>query len=93
MSFRVEYHPLVVKRDIPKPDPTTKSRIRQAIERKLMSHPEVFGVPLRHSREGHRKLRVGDYRVVFILKGSCVRVLLIEHRSVVYSLLLQRASK
>ncbi len=92
MNFRIEYHPLVVKRDIAKLDSIFKQRIKNAIEQKLMTNPELFGIPLRHSRDGHRKLRVGDYRVVFVLKKNVVRILLIEHRSTVYSLLEKRKS-
>ncbi len=29
-----------------------------------MIEPDVFGFPLRRSRKGHRKLRVGDERVL-----------------------------
>jgi len=91
MNFRVEYHPLVVKLDLPKLDSIIKLRIRQAIEKKLMEHPEIFGIPLRHSRKGHRKLRVGDYRIVFVIKNATVKILIIEHRSTVYAVLARRS--
>ncbi len=90
MTYRLEYHALVVKQDIPKLDQMMRKRIKKAIEQKLLIYPEIFGIPLRHSRDGHRKLRVGDYRVVFVLKQKLVRILLIEHRSVVYGVLKTR---
>jgi mRNA interferase RelE/StbE len=34
--------------------------------------------------KGHRKLRVGDYRVIFRIEGTVVLVLAILHRSVIY---------
>lgn len=89
IKFTVKYHPAVVSVDIPKLDQTIKERIKFAIEQKLMTAPEIFGLPLRRSLIGHRKLRVGDYRVVFRVIGQVVYVLVIEHRSVVY----ERAEK
>ena len=90
MSFAILYHPLVIKKDIPKLGAETKKRIKQAIESKLTTHPEVFGIPLRHSRSGDRKLRVGAYRVVFHLTGTRVKIDAIEHRSVVYNVFEKR---
>ncbi len=90
MSYAVEYHRLVVRDDIPKLDSVIKSRIKAAIEQKLMTRPDIFGIPLRHSTEGHRKLRVGDYRVIFRIEGKKVIIFIIEHRSVIYKTLLNR---
>lgn len=77
----------------PKLGSVTKKRIRGAIESRLMTRPEIFGLPLRHSKKGDRKLRVGDYRVIFRIGRSQVKVYLIEHRSVVYKMLMQRVRK
>ncbi|MBF8280715.1 MAG: addiction module antitoxin RelB [Candidatus Magasanikbacteria bacterium] len=86
MNYEIEYHQLVVHEDIPKLDDAIKQRIKSAIERKLMTRPEIFGVPLRHSAKGHRKLRVGDHRVVFRIEGMKIIILIIAHRSIVYKL-------
>ncbi|MFA5946612.1 MAG: type II toxin-antitoxin system RelE/ParE family toxin [Patescibacteria group bacterium] len=93
MSFAVSYHPLVVKEDIPKLGAAIRKRTKSAIETKLMTRPEVFGIPLRHSKSGDRKLRVGDYRVIFRIKGKKINIYLIEHRSVVYKMLMNRVRK
>lgn len=82
--YTVHYHPLVVRQDIPKLDAVMRRRIKIAIEQKLTTDPETFGVPLRRSLRGYRKLRVGDYRVVFRIAGATVYVLAIMHRSIVY---------
>lgn len=82
--YTVQYHPQVVRQDIPKLDAVVRQRIRGAIEQKLTFNPETFGVPLRRSLRGYRKLRVGDYRVVFRVGGAIVYVLAIMHRSIVY---------
>lgn len=85
MSFVIEYHEAVVKHDIPNLPDKIKSRIKQAIEEKLMSSPEVFGKPLRRSLKGYRKLRVSDYRIIFEIKKNKVKIFIIQHRSVVYT--------
>lgn len=82
--FTVLYHLKVVKDDIPALSAVWKEQVRSAIEEKLMLTPENYGKPLRQSLRGYRKLRVGDYRVVFRIERSTIYVLAILHRSVVY---------
>ncbi len=84
MSFEIIYHPLVVHDDIPKLPSQWKSKIQKSIETRLITHPETYGKPLRRSLKGYRKLRVGDYRVIFLLEKHIVKILAIQHRSVVY---------
>jgi mRNA-degrading endonuclease RelE of RelBE toxin-antitoxin system len=49
-----------------------------------MTEPDLFGKPLRKSLLGFRSLRVGEYRVIFLIKGKTVEVYMIAHRSRVY---------
>jgi mRNA interferase RelE/StbE len=84
MIFEIIYHEAVIKEDISKLDNTTKHRIKTNIEKKLLSRPEVFGKPLRRSIKGYRKLRVGDYRVIFRIQEKQVKIFAIQHRSEVY---------
>jgi mRNA-degrading endonuclease RelE of RelBE toxin-antitoxin system len=49
-----------------------------------MTHPLEFGKPLRYSLKGTRRLRVGDYRVIFIIEKDAVLVVKIGHRRDVY---------
>lgn len=82
--FVVSYHYLVVRNDIPKLSENWKKEIKKAIETKLVTRPEVYGKPLRKSLKGYRKLRVGDYRVIFRIDNREAKILVIAHRSVVY---------
>lgn len=84
MNFKILYHPRVVKNDIPRLPKTIKERIRKAIEEKLITRPDLYGKPLRRSLKGYRKLRVGDYRVIFRIEEATVKIFIIQHRSVVY---------
>jgi len=84
MSFEIHYHETVTPEDIPRLSASTKVRLKAAIEQKLIAHPETYGRPLRKSLKSYRKLRVGDYRVIFRIENQTVKIFLIQHRSVVY---------
>lgn len=84
VNFEIIYHPLAVKEDLPKLGTPDKNNIKKAIENKLATSPEIFGKPLRRSLKGYRKLRVGDYRVIFRIEGATVKIFYIGHRLVVY---------
>lgn len=83
-NWEVRYLECVVNGDIPALSSSDRQRIRQAVELKLTSRPELYGKPLRFSLKGARSLRVGDYRVLFVLEGRRVLVIGIFHRSVAY---------
>ena len=84
MSLEIRYHEAVVKEDIPCLSGEWKTRIKTAIETRLFSLPDLYGKPLRRSLKGYRKLRVGDYRVIFRIEEKTVKIFIIGHRSAVY---------
>jgi mRNA interferase RelE/StbE len=85
VKFRIEYLESVVRRDIPSLSAAARGQIRMAIARKLGSHPVEFGKPLRYSFRGARRLRVGDYRVIYTIEPpDLVVVVKIGHRREVY---------
>lgn len=84
LAFEIVYAKIVVEEDIQRLAPPWKIKIQAAIEEKLFEYPDVYGKPLRRSLKGYRKLRVGDYRIVFRITESKVLIFAILHRSVVY---------
>ena len=85
MTYRIDYLESVVEKDIPKLSRTARQQVRRAIEKKLTAHPVEFGMPLRYSLKGARRLRVGDYRVIYgIEPPATVLILRIGHRREVY---------
>lgn len=84
MEFTVRYHPEVKAIDLPMINVKMRERIRRAIESRLMTAPQEFGLPLRKNLGGFWKLRVGDFRVVFKVEGEMVYILAIRHRRSVY---------
>jgi mRNA interferase RelE/StbE len=77
---KIIYHPKVVQEDIPQLDSEIARRIQKAIESKLMIDPAGFGVFLHGSLHGYRKLRVGDWRIVYKLTDQEVRIITIGKR-------------
>lgn len=88
--YQITYHELVVSEDIKKLWGKEKMIIKNAIESKLTVSPEIFWIPLRNSLKWYRKLRVGDYRVIFKLEFNFIKIFAIKNRSVVYDLIYKR---
>jgi len=85
-GWHIFYADSVLKEDIPRLGQAERQRIRQAIETKLMRDPIHFGKPLRYSLSGQRSLRVGDYRVLFLVDAQerNVKITAIGHRRDIY---------
>ncbi len=84
--WQVIYADSVIKKDIPALSITTAKRIKKAIDEKLLRNPIAFSKPLQYSLKNQRRLRVGDYRVLFALdfEKKIIRVTSIDHRRDVY---------
>lgn len=85
-SYHVEYLEIVLKEDLPALPKAVRATIKKAVEERLMVDPVGFGKPLRYSLKGHRRLRVGDYRLVYRIdvKKETVIIIAIKHRKDVY---------
>jgi mRNA interferase RelE/StbE len=85
VTYRIEYLESVVDEDLPKLTKSVRKQVRTAIERKLASHPVEFGKPLRFSLKGARRLRVGDWRVIYKIETpDLVLIVKIGHRREIY---------
>jgi mRNA interferase RelE/StbE len=83
--YRIEYLASVVDEDIPALAKNVRQQIKAAIETKLVSHPIEFGKPLRYSLTGARRLRVGDWRIIYKIEPpDVVLVVKIGHRREIY---------
>lgn len=90
MTFVLRYHPDVKSKDIPSLNKTLKTRIKKAVETRLIDSPQQYGEPLRKTLKGYWKLRVGDYRVVYKIVDKEVWILGIIHRKDVYERIKKR---
>jgi len=84
MPYTIQYLEEVVRYHIPALDSSAKRLIQKTIEERLMHDPIRFGKPLQYSLKGHRRLRVGDYRIVYRIQGKVVLIIAIKHRREVY---------
>ena len=82
-SFNIIYHP-DIRQDIARIPKNIRQIIARAIEERLGTDPEQFGEPLRRGLHGFRKLRVGDYRIIYEINKQNVEILLIGHRKDAY---------
>ncbi|MCI0556915.1 MAG: type II toxin-antitoxin system RelE/ParE family toxin [Nitrososphaera sp.] len=84
MTYHIEYYGAVFREDIPRLSNEVLKRLEETIYTKLTTHPEIFGKPLRASLRGHRTLRNGDYRVIYRIEHTNVRVIVMRHRKDAY---------
>jgi mRNA interferase RelE/StbE len=82
--YRIEYLESVIEDDISSLTKSEKLKIKKAIEEKLIHDPVRFGKPLQYSLKGCRRLRVGDYRVIYVIEKEVVLIVKIGHRKEVY---------
>lgn len=63
-----------------------KKIIQDAIDNKLAKDPISYGKPLRYNLNGYRRLRVGNYRVIYKIKQkeNIVLIIAILHRKEIY---------
>lgn len=84
--YTIEYLDSVVDEDIKALPKNARQQIQKAIEGRLILDPIGFGKPLRYSLKGHRRLRVGDYRIVYRIEveNNNVLIIAIKHRKDIY---------
>jgi len=86
LAYLIKYHKSV-REDLKKLDNIPKLRVKRAIETRLVVDPEKYGKFLKGSLKGFRKLRIGDYRVVYKVMEGKVLILGIRHRRDVYGVI------
>ncbi|WP_353269801.1 MULTISPECIES: type II toxin-antitoxin system RelE family toxin [unclassified Wolbachia] len=84
--YKIKSLKSVTERDLPNLPKTIRLRVQKAIKERLTVDPINLGEPLHHSLKGRRRLRVGDYRVVYRVDQSERTVVITEvgHRDTIY---------
>jgi mRNA interferase RelE/StbE len=85
IRYRIEYSKDAA-RNIKKFPKNIQERIIRAIEERLCTSPEEVDKPLIKQWEDHKRLRVGDYRVIYKIYQERIVVFIVEidHRRDVY---------
>ena len=84
MPYSIKLAEIVVKEQIPSIPAPYRQQIKRAIEERLAVDPVKFGKPLKYSLYGLRRLRVGDWRVIYRINGDTVEIVRIGNRKDVY---------
>ena len=82
MKYSLIYTHRSIK-DIQRLDPTVKKRISTALLRYQVD-PLQYSERLIDSKLGSYRFRIGDYRVIFDIKGDEIVVLRVGHRREIY---------
>jgi mRNA interferase RelE/StbE len=82
LAFNIKYKKSI-ERDLGRLDKKEARRILDKIENDLSEHAESYPV-LKGEFAGLRKMRVGDYRVIFTLMDNNILILRIGHRREIY---------
>ncbi len=82
--MNIKYHPKVKSEDITRLGSNIAVRIENAIRNRLMINPIKYGFYLRGTLSGYRKLRVGDWRIVYRIVDKEIRIIAIGNRKDVY---------
>lgn len=78
MTWKIKIHPEVKDEDFKKIDKSQQKRIIKAIKNKLGRAPLKFGKKLKGKSKEFRRLKAGDYRVIYEVKKEKVLVLVIK---------------
>lgn len=89
MPYIIKYHKNL-KEDLNKLDKFSRSRIKKVIETRLLIDPIKYGQLLKGTLKGFRKLRIGDYRVIYKIVKMEVIILGIRHRRDIYDVIVNR---
>ncbi|WP_339048063.1 type II toxin-antitoxin system RelE/ParE family toxin [Candidatus Mesenet endosymbiont of Phosphuga atrata] len=84
--YKIKFLKNVTEKDLPALPLTIESRVKKAIDERLTIDPINLGEPLRYSFKGHRRLRVGDYRILYRVDKIKHTVIITEigHRGTIY---------
>jgi mRNA interferase RelE/StbE len=83
-KLNIKYHPKVKSEDIPRLSSNIAVRIENAIRNRLMVNPIKYAFYLRGTLSGYRKLRVGDWRIIYRIVDKEIRIIAIGNRKDVY---------
>ncbi|HDY87052.1 MAG TPA: hypothetical protein ENH82_02925 [bacterium] len=76
--WHIKIHRLVVNEDLKRIDKSDRSNIIKTIYKKLSIAPEKYSSPLRNELKGYWKLKVFEYRIIYIIEKNTIRVLVLK---------------
>ena len=84
MPFSIVYDVNVTTIDIPALPVRNREQVKRAIVERLTVDPIGLGKPLQGKYKGYRRLRVGDWRILYRIEDSTVFIDAIGNRRDIY---------
>lgn len=84
MKFHIAHDRRVLREDMPGIPPANRAQIARAVSERLTVDPTGLGKPLTGEFKGLRRLRVGDWRVIYKVNGQTVTIRAIRRRRDAY---------
>ncbi len=84
MNYTIQFSDTVDWKKFNRLPKNDRENILKIIREKLGSEPERFGKPLRFSLRGYRRIRIGEYRILYKIEGQNVKITAIGLRSKIY---------
>ena len=84
MAYLIKFEQRVIDEDLPSIPMPYKEQIKKAIRERLTAEPVKLGKPLRYSLLGFRRLRVGNWRIIYRINGEVVEIIKIGNRKDIY---------
>ena len=84
MPYSIVFDKRVIDEDLPKIPMPYKEQIKRAIRERLSIEPVKLGKPLKYSLNGLRRLRVGDWRIIYRINNETVEIIKIGNRKDIY---------
>ena len=84
MAYSIKLEQSVISNDLASIPKSQKEKIKKAIRERLSEEPVKLGKPLRYSLGGLRRLRVGDWRIIYRINDRVVEIVKIGNRKDVY---------
>ncbi|MFP3027608.1 MAG: type II toxin-antitoxin system RelE/ParE family toxin [Wolbachia sp.] len=86
MDYKIKFLKNVTEKDLLALPIKIELRVNKAIQKRLTVDPVNLGEPLYHSFKGFRRLRVGDYRIMYYTDTTKheVTIVTIGHRDTIY---------
>jgi len=84
MPYQIKFEQAVIDDDLPSIPKPYKNQIKRVIRERLSSEPVKLGKPLKYSLLGLRRLRVGDWRIIYRINNDTVEIVKIGNRKDIY---------
>jgi mRNA interferase RelE/StbE len=84
--YKIKFLKSVIEENLPALPVKIEARVREAMDKRIAVDPVNLGKALRGRLVGSRRLRVGDYRIIYRVDklGHTVTITKIGHRSTIY---------